>query len=606
MKKSAVKPKEYNYSVLKSLEANTTVDVYGAVKFVKQPFKTRGKDHCMVVTLVDSSYGENEKLKCLLFNSDPDKLPKLNIGDIARFHRLKITLFNNEFQGQNGPGFSFVVFSNKKDAPLDPLCSSSSNYNFTDTDQKIIENLRKCSGEREEVFSISLEDIGPRIYFDFVCQVVATCYFEEENCFVLRVWDGTVSIYNMRKFDFVEENFPAYDEDLMKKADGFLVDVALYDDHSETARNKYKPGDFVKLVNLHAAIYKNVDTRNTDFPTIELVLHRGNSYGRGIMLSSNNGLIEHLSNVGRKDVSENNKENVRTVKKTREQETIVEDSQKPSTSNYQTSKEQGSMSSKSIVQMTNPTSDILNNNENDNTNEVSSTSITEQKSLDDNVQLMEIDEVVSDRKISKDIQNSGTRCMQQTVTIILGHHHIKVTKIMDVLQTPPPKRFRILGHVEGIFPNVGQVSDFLKLYCETCHYLCSVPEKGKHPDSFVVEKIMDDVLYYHCPACRKDKDTCNSLESSKSEPILKYIYMMRIQISDGTGSLDVLIWGKEAVKFFRDIIPDDLLSSKTLWHDIKDELKHMCSIDKPLLECCIKSYTVEEDTKYQIFDTSLV
>lgn len=43
MKKSAVKPKEYNYSVLKSLEANTTVDVYGAVKFVKQPFKTRGK-----------------------------------------------------------------------------------------------------------------------------------------------------------------------------------------------------------------------------------------------------------------------------------------------------------------------------------------------------------------------------------------------------------------------------------------------------------------------------------------------------------------------------------------------------------------------------------
>jgi hypothetical protein len=47
----------------------------------------------------------------------------------------------------------------------------------------------------------------------------------------------------------------------------------------------------------------------------------------------------------------------------------------------------------------------------------------------------------------------------------------------------------------GIFPNVGQASDFLKLYCETCHYLCSVPEKGKHPDTFVVEKIMDDVLY---------------------------------------------------------------------------------------------------------------
>jgi hypothetical protein len=228
------------------------------------------------------------------------------------------------------------------------------------------------------------------------------------------------------------------------------------------------------------------------------------------------------------------------------------------------------MSSKSVVQTTNPTSDVLNNNENDKTDVVSSTSITEQKSLDDNVQLMEIDEVVSDRKISEDIQSSGARCMQQTVTIILEHHHIKVTKIMDILQTPAPKKFRILGHVEGIFPNVGQTSDFLKLYCETCHYLCSVPEKGKHPDTFVVEKIMDDVLYYYCPTCRKNKNTCNSLDSPKSEPILKYIYMMRMKISDGTGSLVVLIWGKEAVKYFRDINPEDLLSNETLWHDIEN------------------------------------
>jgi hypothetical protein len=66
--------------------------------------------------------------------------------------------------------------------------------------------------------------------------------------------------------------------------------------------------------------------------------------------------------------------------------------------------------------------------------------------------------------------------------------------------------------------------------------------------------------------------------------------MMRMKISDGTGSLVVLIWGKEAVKYFRDINPEDLLSNETLWHDIDDELKHMCSIDKPLLECCIKSY----------------
>ena len=49
-----------------------------------------------------------------------------------------------------------------------------------------------------------------------------------------------IFISQLRKFDFVEEKCPAYDQDLMKKADGFLVDIALYDDHCETARNKFK------------------------------------------------------------------------------------------------------------------------------------------------------------------------------------------------------------------------------------------------------------------------------------------------------------------------------------------------------------------------------
>lgn len=33
---------------------------------------------------------------------------------------------------------------------------------------------------------------------------------------------------------------PQYDQELMNKADGFIADVALYDDHCDQAKNKVK------------------------------------------------------------------------------------------------------------------------------------------------------------------------------------------------------------------------------------------------------------------------------------------------------------------------------------------------------------------------------
>lgn len=43
MKKSTVKPREYKYTEVKAVQPNSIVDVYGVVKFLKQPFKTRGR-----------------------------------------------------------------------------------------------------------------------------------------------------------------------------------------------------------------------------------------------------------------------------------------------------------------------------------------------------------------------------------------------------------------------------------------------------------------------------------------------------------------------------------------------------------------------------------
>lgn len=627
MKKSTVKPREYKYTEVKSVQLNTTVDVYGVVKFLKQPFKTRGKDYCMVVSLMDQTCGEDEKLKCLLFNNEPAKLPELNIGDIVRFHRLKISMFNNEEQGQSGPGFSWLVFSSNKDASIDPTSSLSPNYTFTDSDKQKIEDLRTWIADKDELVvkckTAKLENIIPQMYFDFVCQVVSTCYFENDHCLVLRVWDGTVTIYQLRKFEFDEELLPSCDQELLKKADGFMVDIALYDDHCNKAKEHIKPGDFIKLINLHAAVYKTANRVSTDIPTIELILHRGNSFGRGCVSADDKILEEHLqsiSNLTRTITSEKSNKNKKTERISNEHpERVIDNSQKPSTSKYNNQTFSVGPVKISELKRPKPFAELLNNSgNNDNIDAVTSTSIDEQKSYKESKQkscrendienqLMEVDVHDQREKVnsSENFSSSGSRCMQQTVTVILGHPLVKVSKIKDVLHGDVPYKYRIMGHIEDYFPHAKTASGFLKLHCKTCKYLCPIPEKGRS-DSLSLQKKNGGISFYFCPKCEEGKYLPKSEKSRRSDSILEYIYMFRMKVTDETGSLIVILCTSEAITFFRDVEPIDLLSKESLWHEIHDELDQLCSLDRPLFECCIKSYRVGQQTKHQIFDTCLV
>lgn len=627
MKKSTVKPREYKYTEVKSVQPNTTVDVYGVVKFLKQPFKTRGRDYCMVVSLMDQTCGEDEKLKCLLFNNEPAKLPELNIGDIVRFHRLKISMFNNEEQGQSGPGFSWLVFSSKKDASIDPTSSLSPNYTFTDSDKQKIEDLRTWIADKDELVvkckTAKLENIIPQMYFDFVCQVVSTCYFENDHCLVLRVWDGTVTIYQLRKFEFDEELLPSCDQELLKKADGFMVDIALYDDHCDKAKEHIKPGDFIKLINLHAAVYKTANRVSTDIPTIELILHRGNSFGRGCVSADDKILEEHLqsiSNLTRTITSEKSNKNKKTERISNEHpERVIDNSQKPSTSKYNNQTFSVGPVKISELKRPKPFAEFLNiSGNNDNIDAVTSTSIDEQKSYKESKQkscrendienqLMEVDVHDKREKVnsSENFSSSGSRCMQQTVTVILGHPLVKVSKIKDVLHGDVPYKYRIMGHIEDYFPHAKTASGFLKLHCKTCNYLCPIPEKGRS-DSLSLQKKNGGISFYFCPKCEEGKYLPKSEKSRRSDSILEYIYMLRMKVTDETGSLIVILCTSEAITFFRDVEPIDLLSKESLWHEIHDELDQLCSLDRPLFECCIKSYRVGQQTKHQIFDTCLV
>ena len=100
--KIILEPKATVYTKLADLKANTTVNVYGVVKFFKSPFKTRGSDFVCTLSLSDPSLDSLEKgFKLVLFSKSKEMLPLVkSVGDIIRFHKIAVGEFKGELQGK--------------------------------------------------------------------------------------------------------------------------------------------------------------------------------------------------------------------------------------------------------------------------------------------------------------------------------------------------------------------------------------------------------------------------------------------------------------------------------------------------------------------------
>ena len=57
----------------------------------------------------------------------------------------------------------------------------------------------------------------------------------------------------------------------------------------------FQPGDYIELCNLHAAVFKTPGV--TPLDTVELVLHRGTSFGRGVRVLDTNTNIAELGKL---------------------------------------------------------------------------------------------------------------------------------------------------------------------------------------------------------------------------------------------------------------------------------------------------------------------
>eukprot|EP00057_Strongylocentrotus_purpuratus_P014456 XP_011668930.1 PREDICTED: protection of telomeres protein 1 [Strongylocentrotus purpuratus] len=197
-------------------------------------------DYCMSLTIVDPSLPQdNFGLKCVIFHQDIKKLPQVHsIGDIVRLHRLKIQQYNNQLQGAKGDGFSSLVFDGRPNAPVEPR-SSSVNYTLSDQDKEKVQELRLWATQQTSVplagKSWTLSQIVSREYFDLICQVVAVVIIPAESCVLIKVWDGTKYKWPVRCLD-VSKVQVKWDTELACRAEGLILDVALYDNHMKAGR----------------------------------------------------------------------------------------------------------------------------------------------------------------------------------------------------------------------------------------------------------------------------------------------------------------------------------------------------------------------------------
>uniref|UniRef100_A0A8C6R3J3 Protection of telomeres protein 1 n=1 Tax=Nannospalax galili TaxID=1026970 RepID=A0A8C6R3J3_NANGA len=281
----------YIYTPLNQLKGGTVVNVYGVVKFFKPPYLSKGTDYCSVVTIVDQT---NVKLTCLLFSRSYEALPIIyKIGDIVRFHRLKIQVYKNEPQGINSSGFASLTFEGTLGTPVIPRTSSKC-FNFTAQDHKMVEALRVWASTHISPSStlVQLCDVQPMQYYDLTCQLLGKAEVDGTS-FLLKVWDGTRTPFPSWRV-LIQDLVLEGDLSHIQRLQNLTIDILVYDNHIQVAKS-LKVGSFLRIYSLHTKLQSVNSETQTSLLRLEFHLHGGTSYGRGIrVLPENNSDVDQL------------------------------------------------------------------------------------------------------------------------------------------------------------------------------------------------------------------------------------------------------------------------------------------------------------------------
>ncbi|XP_017673672.1 PREDICTED: protection of telomeres protein 1 isoform X2 [Lepidothrix coronata] len=625
----SIAPK-YVYTPLNQLKDGTIVNLYGVVKFFKPPYVSKGTDYCSVVTLVDPS---NVKLTCTLFNGNPDSLPKIyKVGDIVRFHRIKIREYNGQMQGITSGGFASLTFDGTVGAPVVPRTSSKV-YTFMDEEHKTIEELRVWAASNISISgpAAKLSSVQPMLFFDLTCQLVGKAKVDGSS-FLLKVWDGTKCPYPTWRVP-VEAKDLEGERVLLHQLRNLMVDILVYDNHVQLAKS-LKIGSFLRIYSIHA---KQASADNENVSHIEFHLHGGTCYGRGIgVLPENNSDVKEL--------------------KTFLESVDLADSQ--------------NMESMSSVELDGTFSDFTDLESHlQRCQQLPVTVLTDHQDLN-NTELKTIMNSTAPQqyRIRAKLRTYKPQKLHQSVKL----HCSKCNSLQEVpdgdvfdfilqrsaITDPNPelhntswydsvmwttqdqKQRKIAIHFVRHDEMLRQPEDTLlmieggtlkEVWKLTKRFKCVIPVRSTEVDLELLDLsapflLQGNVKYYGCKQCSAPKPI-KSLSSMAAEErpswdpteiaqvlgieLLQYVFIMKFTLVDGTGALNAYLFDYE--KFFQ-IPASEILTNSFLQEKMQMTMNMLCPPgrklgDLPWLECFIKSYNVRDAMKhqvyYQIFDTTV-
>ncbi|KAM4874012.1 protection of telomeres protein 1 isoform 1-T2 [Thomomys bottae] len=632
---SLVPTSSYIYTPLNQLKGGTIVNVYGVVKFFKPPYLSKGTDYCSVVTIVDQT---NVKLTCLLFSGNYEALPVIyKIGDIVRFHRLKIQVYKMEPQGINTSGFASLTFEGTLGAPVIPRTSNKC-YSFTVGDHKMVEALRVWASTHISPSStlVQLCDVQPMQYFDLTCQLLGKAEVDGTS-FLLKVWDGKKTPFPSWRV-LIQAHALEGDLNQIHRLQTLTIDILVYDNHVQVAKS-LKIGNFLRIYSLHTKLQSvNLATQPSSL-SLEFHLHGGTSYGRGIrILPESNSDVEQLKKVLESaDLTACHHHSA--------------SSQPECEDSFVTLSSSGSVSLYEVERCQQLSATILTDHQY--LEKTPLCAILKQKAP----QQYRIRAKLRSYKPKRLFQSVKLHCPKCYSLQEVPHEDSLNTILQDASTKIPDTRLhntllydsktwstedqggrKVAVHFvknDGILPlsndcliliEGGTLGEIFKL---SSKFHSVIPVRSGQEDLELLDLsvpflIQGNVYYYGCKncSCLRTIQNLNSLANKTSwipysvaEALgvvpLEYVFVMTFTLDDGTGVLEAFLMDSD--KFFQ-ISASEILNDDDLQRSLGMIMNMLCppgtKIDAyPWLECFIKSYNVingkEQQIYYQIFDTTV-
>ncbi|XP_068045936.1 protection of telomeres protein 1 isoform X1 [Anomalospiza imberbis] len=621
---------QYVYTPLNHLKDGTVVNVYGVVKFFKPPYISKGTDYCSIVTLVDPS---NVKLTCSLFSGNLDSLPKIyKVGDIVRFHRIKIREYNGQMQGITSGGFASLTFDGTIGAPVVPRTSSRV-YTFVDEEQKRIEELRIWAASNISISGTAtkLSGVQPMLFFDLTCQLVGKAKVDGSS-FLLKVWDGTKCPYPTWKVP-VEAKDLEGEKVLLHQLRNLAVDILVYDNHVQLAES-LKIGSFVRIYSIHA---KQASADNEDVSHMEFHLHGGTCYGRGIgLLPESNPDVKELKEF-LESVNVTDSQNMEsmcsmdidsTFGNVTDFELHLQRCQQLSVTVLTDHQNLSTTELKTITNSTAPQQyrirAKLRTYKPQKLHQSVKLHCSKCNSLQEVPDRDDFDFILhgsASTAPNPELHNTSwyesvTWTTQEQKQREIAIHFVKHD---EMLQHPEDTLIMIEG---GTLKEIGKL---------TKRFKCVIPVRSTEDDLELLDLsapflLKGNVKYYGCKQCSAPKPMKNlSSIAAEQQPswepteiaqalgieLLQYVFIMKFTLVDETASLNAYLFDYE--KFFQ-IPASEILTNNFLQQKMQMTMNTLCPPGRklgelPWLECFIKSYNVRDAMKnqvcYQIFDTTV-